>query len=217
MHHRRPRPRLALLAGLLLALAVPAAALAHPLGNFTINHYSGIRVSPERIVIDQVFDLAEIPALQALQPTGGDFGPAGPTAFAAGDCRDLASDLTLTVDGVRLDLALSAAGRQPAAGPGRPADPARGLHVCRHSADSGHVPMTPITFHDDTYAQRIGWREIVVEGDGVTIDGAGVTSQDISRTPDALSDRPPGSAARPVRGQLHGGSRRIAAAVIGRA
>ena len=74
MHPRRPRPHLALLTGLLLALAVPAAALAHPLGNFTINHYSGIRGSspPERIVVDQVFDLAEIPALQALQPTGGD-------------------------------------------------------------------------------------------------------------------------------------------------
>ena len=96
MHPRRPRPRLALLAGLLLALAVPAAALAHPLGKFTINHYSGIRVSPERIVVDQVFDLAEIPALQALQPTGGDFGPAGPTAFAAGDCRQLVSGLMLS-------------------------------------------------------------------------------------------------------------------------
>ena len=66
MHLPRSRPRLALLAGLLLALIVPAAALAHPLGNFTINHYSGIRVSPGRIVVDQVFDLAEIPALQAL-------------------------------------------------------------------------------------------------------------------------------------------------------
>jgi hypothetical protein len=97
MHPRRPRPRLALLAGLLLALAVPAAALAHPLGNFTINHYSGIRVSPERIAVDRP-DLAEIPA---SQPTGGD-GPAGPTAFAAGDCRQLVSGLMLTVDGARL-------------------------------------------------------------------------------------------------------------------
>ena len=175
MHHRRPRPRLALLAGLLLALAVPAAALAHPLGNFTINHYSGIRVSPERIVVDQVFDLAEIPALQALQPTGGDFGPAGPTAFAAGDCRDLAADLTLTVDGVRLELALSAAGASLP--PGQGGLPTLRV-VCTYVATPPTAATLPaaISFRDDTYAQRIGWREIVVEGDGLTTSGADVTS-----------------------------------------
>jgi ABC-type nickel/cobalt efflux system permease component RcnA len=179
MHHRRPRPRLALLAGLLLALAVPAAALAHPLGNFTINHYSGIRVSPERIVVDQVFDLAEIPALQALQPTGGDFGPAGPTAFAAGECRDLVSGVTLTVDGARLDLVLSAAGASLP--PGQGGLPTLRL-VCTYVATVPAAATTPvaITFHDGTYAERIGWREIAVEGDGVTVSGADATSQDIS-------------------------------------
>ena len=31
-------------------LLVPALAAAHPLGNFTINHYTGIRVEPDRIL-----------------------------------------------------------------------------------------------------------------------------------------------------------------------
>ncbi len=179
MHHRRPQPRLALLAGLLLALAVPGAALAHPLGNFTINHYSGIRVSPERIVVDQVLDLAEIPALQALQPTGGDFGPAGPTTFAAGECRDLVPDMTLTVDGARLDLVLSAAGASLP--PGQGGLPTLRL-VCAYVATVPTAATKPVamTFHDGTYAERIGWREIAVEGDGVTIGGADSTSRDIS-------------------------------------
>ena len=38
---------------------------AHPLGNFTINHYAGIRVEPDRILLDVVIDEAEIPAFQA--------------------------------------------------------------------------------------------------------------------------------------------------------
>ena len=57
---------LAILAGFLL----PAIVLAHPLGNFTINHYAGLRVEPDArhssiVVIDQ----AEIPAFQARQAT----------------------------------------------------------------------------------------------------------------------------------------------------
>ena len=57
---RRSRRR-----GLVLALVVPAVALAHPLGNFTINHYAGIRVEPDRSLLDVVIDQAEIPTFQA--------------------------------------------------------------------------------------------------------------------------------------------------------
>ena len=55
--------------GVLVAVAamlvVPAIAAAHPLGNFTINHYAGIRVEPDRIRLDVVIDQAEIPTFQA--------------------------------------------------------------------------------------------------------------------------------------------------------
>ena len=46
-------------------LVLPAVALAHPLGNFTINHYAGIRVEPDRVLLDVVIDQAEIPTFQA--------------------------------------------------------------------------------------------------------------------------------------------------------
>ena len=46
-------------------LLVPASpASAHPLGNFTVNLYSGLVVEPERLTVDYVLDLAEIPTLQ---------------------------------------------------------------------------------------------------------------------------------------------------------
>ncbi len=44
---RRPR-RAALALAALAVLLLPAVAAAHPLGNFTINHYAGIRVEPQR-------------------------------------------------------------------------------------------------------------------------------------------------------------------------
>ncbi|HXI17928.1 MAG TPA: nickel transporter, partial [Chloroflexota bacterium] len=53
------------LGAVLLALA-PAAVLAHPLGNFTINHYSRIELTPERLRVRYALDMAEIPTFQAM-------------------------------------------------------------------------------------------------------------------------------------------------------
>ena len=44
-----------------------AAVMAHPLGNFTINHYAGVRIEPDRVLLDVVIDEAEIPAFQSRQ------------------------------------------------------------------------------------------------------------------------------------------------------
>ena len=43
----------------------PAAASAHPLGNFTINRFSRVEVSGHRLYVVYVLDLAEIPTFQA--------------------------------------------------------------------------------------------------------------------------------------------------------
>ena len=58
---------------LLTSLAVVPAAFAHPLGNFTINHYAGIRVSRDKIAVDFVLDMAEIPAFQEIAAFEQDF------------------------------------------------------------------------------------------------------------------------------------------------
>ena len=62
--------RLALVAAVLLAavgaaLARPAPADAHPLGNFTVNHYAGVELAGSRVYVRFALDLAEIPTLQA--------------------------------------------------------------------------------------------------------------------------------------------------------
>ncbi len=53
--------------GAVLVPVIAGVALAHPLGNFTINHYAGIRVEPSRVLLDVVIDEAEIPTFQATQ------------------------------------------------------------------------------------------------------------------------------------------------------
>ena len=123
-----------LLAGLALATVaaavVPGIASAHPLGNFTINHHAGIRVEPDRVLLDVVIDQAEIPAFQArLQyDTDGD-GQLSDDEIAAGrlaGCASLQPALHLDVAGTAAPLTLTSAGSLVPAGRRRPLDaPAR--------------------------------------------------------------------------------------------
>jgi len=48
--------------GVLLASATTASA--HPLGNFTVNHYDGLTVFPGHVTDKAVIDTAEIPTYQ---------------------------------------------------------------------------------------------------------------------------------------------------------
>src|SRR3970040_2095699 len=65
---------LALIAALVALPLVGGAqkAAAHPLGNFTINHYSRVELSPERIGVRYVLDMAEIPAFQEQRQIDAD-------------------------------------------------------------------------------------------------------------------------------------------------
>ena len=61
-----------------LALAVPAGASAHPMGNFSISHYTAIQIEPDTVRLRYLVDLAEIPTFQALQESALLHRPAAP-------------------------------------------------------------------------------------------------------------------------------------------
>ncbi|HEY3524470.1 MAG TPA: hypothetical protein VGK63_12280, partial [Candidatus Limnocylindrales bacterium] len=165
-----------------MLLALPGLALAHPLGNFTVNHYAGIRVSPNRILVDAVVDRAEIPTFEARQDLDtdgdGEVSAAEADAGRRSGCAALASSLSLTVGGSRLALVPSAAGLAFPLGAG-------GLPTMRLVCELGATPATAIegpvdaTFADTGDADRVGWREVTVVGDGVAIDGR-VTADSVS-------------------------------------
>ncbi|MFL5768206.1 MAG: nickel/cobalt transporter [Actinomycetota bacterium] len=145
-------------------LLAPAAASAHPLGNFTINLFSGISIVPHEIHVHYAVDMAEIPTYQETQQridANGD-GTASATeqqAWARRTAPQLLSQVHLTVGGepVRLSVGSARMAFHPGQG---------GLKVLRLDAEfTGPVPTSgPVHYVDDNYQDHIGWREITALG-----------------------------------------------------
>jgi len=169
----------------LLMVLVPALASAHPLGNFTINHFAALRVSGGQVALDVVIDRAEIPTFQERQKLDangdGDVSPAEQEQARQAACPELAANVALTVGGTPLALQTTAAGISFP--PGAGGLPTMRL-VCEYAAT---VPAaagagTVLAYSDSSFAERIGWREIVYDG-----DLAGVSNRLTSYPQDLLS------------------------------
>jgi ABC-type nickel/cobalt efflux system permease component RcnA len=160
-------------------------ASAHPLGNFTINRYSRIELSANEVHVRYVLDMAEIPAFQerdAIDANNDDeFSQAEITAYASKQSGRLRDGLSFEVNGAGIDLQPVSANVSFPPGQG-------GLDTLRIEADYAsslpegwHSAVQKVGFHDSNYADRIGWREIVVQaGEGIRVIESTAPSTDIS-------------------------------------
>ncbi|MFG1616854.1 nickel/cobalt transporter [Nonomuraea wenchangensis] len=158
---------LSALAGLLLPALFAGPATAHPLGNFTVNHYNGLVVTPGGIGNLAVVDLAELPTLQA--------DPGVDAGYAGRRCAALAAAQRLVVAGTAVPWRVTEAGFAYAPGMG-------GLRTSRLTCrlTAAVVASGPVEFTDAFEQDRIGWREISAAGDGVRLSGSSVPSASVS-------------------------------------
>ena len=167
----------AVLLGLLLLPAVAAAA--HPLGNFTVNRSGGIRVQPDRVLVDYVVDMAEIPAFQTRQAldtdADGEVGDAEAASWRELQCPRVAARLSAQVDGRPLRFAVAGSRLAFPAGQG-------GLVTLRLECDlaapapAGGGSHT-LRYRDGNADGRIGWREVTAAGDRTTLEAADVPAR----------------------------------------
>ncbi|MDP9238640.1 MAG: sulfite exporter TauE/SafE family protein [Chloroflexota bacterium] len=172
---------LCLLAAAALAGATPVAA--HPLGNFTINHYDRITVSGTGIEVYTVLDMAEIPAFRErgqIDANGDGIIDAAETeTYASQKADELRRNLMLNVD--RHDLPLSLLSYALTFPEGQ-----AGLSLLRLTATyaapvSASRDAQQVSFENHNYDDRLGWREIIItSGANVRISGASAPAQDIS-------------------------------------
>jgi nickel/cobalt transporter (NicO) family protein len=140
-----------LVAAVVAIALLPAAASAHPLGNFSVNHLSQVSVSSDRVDVRYILDEAEIPTFQQRDTTDA--------TLLARKQAEVERRLALTVDGKR--VALEPAGTATISHP----DGQGGLKTTRVE-----LPLTArvddprkVDLRDSTFPGRIGWKAIVVE------------------------------------------------------
>jgi nickel/cobalt transporter (NicO) family protein len=173
----------------LFALAVfasllPREAQAHPLGNFTINHYSRLEFTDGRAHLDYVLDYAEIPTFQQkgkLDPNGdGKLSEAEAGAYLDASLPSLVKNLHLKVGKEELPLRVlnSSAAYRPGQG---------GLPILRVEArlmadlPEGWPENGSNRYADRNYRDHLGWREIVVKGGkGISVKGSTAPSSGVS-------------------------------------
>jgi nickel/cobalt transporter (NicO) family protein len=157
--------RLTALAAVVLAvLAAPAVAGAHPLGNFTINHYAGIEIAGSDVYVRYALDVAEIPTYQL-----------GAEIRSPGYAAVLARDLVLTLDGRRVPLRV--VDHRALTRPGAGGLKTLRLDVVYRALGDGDE----LAFRDSAFEGRIGWREVTVSGrDGGRVTGSTVAATSTS-------------------------------------
>ncbi len=182
---------------LCIVLLLPTVALAHPLGNFTVNRYSRLEVANDQVRLVYIVDMAEIPAHQERTQIDQN----GDNTLDEGEQQTYIDHLLATLP-QQLPLRLN--GQEQAwqletyelTFPEGQA----GLPTLRF-ATRWTTPLTMQTatwqadYRDESYADRLGWQEIVVQGtNSAKVEDSSVAAADVSEElrvyPDNLLQSP---------------------------
>ncbi|MDQ6759032.1 MAG: hypothetical protein M3Z32_04075, partial [Acidobacteriota bacterium] len=138
---------------------IAGMAESHPMGNFSVSHYTRFVVSARAVDVTYTLDLAELPTFDLLRQWG--LERASPAADlqrkAVEQARTWAANLVITYDGhqikpkfVKADLVI--------------ADGAGDLPIARITS---HLkldqPPGKLEYEDRNFAERAGWKEIVID------------------------------------------------------
>jgi nickel/cobalt exporter len=175
----------------LCCLPLAAGLFAHPMGNFSVNHYSRLDVTSIGVHLTYVLDLAEIPTVELFQEwqisdkNAGEF-----QAKAAAQAASLLANVIVDTDGHRIQPRLGRVTASLFEGAG-------GMPTA-HIVINADLRAGPgrVSYEDRNYADRTGWKEIVIRGgDGVSLISATRTDADLSHEltiyPADLSLAPP--------------------------
>jgi ABC-type nickel/cobalt efflux system permease component RcnA len=139
-------------------------ALAHPLGNFTINHLSELAISGQRVHVRYVLDMAEIPTYQVMRSVtpDGKMNSEQLAAWARAESAALLPQLHVSAGETPLALVLDATGAHTKRGAG--GLPTLYLTVDAHARlpAPGAYESRTFSYTDETFAGRLGWRDVVV-------------------------------------------------------
>lgn len=161
----------------------PRPARAHPMGNFSINHYARFVAKSDHLSLRTILDFAEIPTAERmpqLDPNGDQLiSAAEKRAFLRSEIARIARGYAVQINGAKAPLKLQVPRLELRPGAG-------GLQTLRILAD-WKIALPPaqtlrVTFRDSNFEGRNGWMEIVARGGaGRRIANSNVGAQERSR------------------------------------
>ncbi len=162
-----------------LVVVSAAACVAHPMGNFSVNHYAKITIGQGRVEIRYLLDMAEIPTFQEIRQL--DIAPTAdaPSAYVTRQEQLLKGGISLESDGepVRLDTV----SRQAAFAEGAGGLPTMKIAFVFRGKLDATLGAHKLSYLDNNFSGRAGWKEIVVLSDGVAILDSSASGTDRSR------------------------------------
>ncbi len=193
MHSKRLFSLLLILASLVWSRALHA----HPMGNFSVNHYSKITLGSNGVTVQYFIDLAEIPAYQELQggSLAADSQAPAVRRFVAVRGADFAHGLSLSVNGTPLPLHLTSSG--VIFPPGAGGLPTMKMGFVYQAAYPIGISREHVTLHyaDVNYPGHTGWKEIIALDPGGSLLSSSVPGNDrsaeLSNYPTDLLTSPP--------------------------
>jgi ABC-type nickel/cobalt efflux system permease component RcnA len=164
------------------------ALTAHPMGNFSVSHFTRFDVQKKSVNVTYVLDLAEIPTYQlmrnwSLDPSAdAKIDPSVLNEKATTQAAEWIKQLEFTSQGARLQPKLEHTAIKLSDGAG-------GMHVARiESSLRLDNVQGKLSFEDHNYPDRAGWKEIVIESsDHTPIIQASQSGSDRSK---ALTEYP---------------------------
>ncbi len=142
-----------------LLLVIATLAAAHPMGNFSVNHYTRLNVSAKGVEVTYVLDLAEVPTYQLLKEWKLD--AKSPQAEldqrAAEQAREWMNGIEFRAGGkpVKPEFVRAAI---------KVSDGAGGLSVARvETLMRLDRVKGNLEFEDRNFPERAGWKEIVID------------------------------------------------------
>ncbi|MEV6302621.1 hypothetical protein AB0M02_24630 [Actinoplanes sp. NPDC051861] len=164
--------------GVIVWPASPASA--HPRGNFSVNQYAGLTLTPDRVEVDAVVDAAEIPTLQdrprADLDGDGTLRENERSIYARAECARLADGFAVSAGG-RLPWTVSGQVYDVLPGTGGLATSRLG---CRLSAPVSLRSPATVRVDNSYRVDRVGWREITAVGAGVRLASSSVPAESVS-------------------------------------
>jgi nickel/cobalt transporter (NicO) family protein len=162
------------------------ALFGHPMGNFSVNHYTRLQVNVRGVQLRYVLDLAEIPTFELLRNWNIDRSAPQSELEVRGakQAREWLQHLRILVDGRPAQAKFQSAQVTIADGAGNLPIIRVDIAACVDDSAGGKFNL-----EDQNFSDRAGWKEIVIDsGQGVSLVKATPPGKELS---EALKRYPP--------------------------